>query len=79
VGDEYIYPSELLLLGLWLGGPALVGGLAVQGVFLWRKGLGRVGRRRELVAPILASAFLGYVLTFVFWFTLPRELDWPTM
>jgi arginine exporter protein ArgO len=83
LGEEQIYPSELLLLGLWLGGPAFIAGLGAQAVFLWRKGL----RRAALAAPIVASAILAYVLTYLLWFTLPRRLatlpamsgDWPFM
>jgi len=78
LSENHIYLSELLLLGLWLGGPALVVGLVAQGLVLWRKGLGRQGRRSEIVAPVLSSGVLAYVLTFPLWIVIPpRLMAWP--
>ena len=78
MGDEQIYLSELLLLVIGLGGPAVAVGLAAQGLVLWRNGLGRQGKRTEIVGPVLASGVLSYVLTVPLWIVVPPKLmAWP--
>ena len=76
--EQYIYPSELLLLGLWVSAPALLVGLGIMAVLMWRRGLSRGGGRRKLVGAVFFSGVLAYVLTFVVWIAVPpRFLDWP--
>jgi hypothetical protein len=78
LGDEPIYLSELLLLVVWLGGPAFAVGLGAQVFVLWRNGLGRQGRRTEIAAPVLASGVFTYVLTLPLWILVPpRLMAWP--
>ncbi len=74
MGEDRIFVPELAILGLWLGAPAFILGLTLQGRFLWRRGLGRSGQRGRLVLVLLASAVLSYFLTFVFWIGMPEPL-----
>jgi hypothetical protein len=76
--DDRISISELLILGLWLGAPAFILGLAVEGIFLWRMGLGRPSRRLRLWITLLTSGVLSYLLTFALWVAIPQWLKgWP--
>ena len=85
--EDRIFLSELALLGLWLASPALIVGLAMQGVILWHRGLGRPGLRLRLALVVFLSGLLSYVLTFVIWTGVPQRLmtwpgesgDWPFM
>jgi len=76
--QDRIFLSELAVLGLWLATPAFIVGLGLQGVFLWRRGLGRPGRRGRLRLALVMSAALSYVLMFAIWIGIPeRFMMWP--
>ncbi len=76
--ENHIFLSELAVLGLWLAAPAFIVGLGLQGLFLWRSGLGRPGRRRRMTLALLASAVLSYILMFGIWISVPeRFMIWP--
>jgi len=73
VGQERIYPLELLLLGLWLSGPALLLGLGAEAALLWRAGLRGSGERRRLGMAVLLSGVFAYILTFALWILVPPQ------
>jgi hypothetical protein len=87
VGQERIYPVELLLLGLWLSGPALLLGLGAEAALLWRAGLRGPGERRRLGMAVLLSGLLAYIVTVAVWILVPPQVmawpgtfgDWPFM
>ncbi len=72
--DDFIYPSEFVLVAVWLCGPALV--LFLAGL-LWlfaRRGLLRSGKRARAVVGLVAAAVGTLVLSVPLWLMLPTAL-----
>lgn len=76
--DDRITLPELMILGVYLGGPVIAVGLACQVAFLARMGLVGRGLRLKLGGWVITTALLIYALTYVVWIGVPqRYLWWP--